>query len=104
MRACIMFARFFTEISLGSRPRNPGMETRIGYPNEHLAKGADETKSPLYATGVGLVIKGLQDFEKRKRNEKEPADEHPRHKGNWFKHFFTDAKKIFTDDSDDKII
>ncbi len=42
-----------------------GMDTRIGYPNEHLAKGFDELKSPMYATGVGLVIKGFIDLEKR---------------------------------------
>jgi len=34
-----------------------GMETRIGYPNEHLAKGVPaEMASPMYATGVGLVL------------------------------------------------
>jgi cell division protein FtsA len=42
-----------------------GMDTRVGYPNEHLAKGADDLKSPMYATGVGLVIKGFYDMEKR---------------------------------------
>jgi cell division protein FtsA len=40
-----------------------GMDTRIGYPNEHLGKGFDEVKSPMYATGVGLVISGLKDAE-----------------------------------------
>ena len=40
-----------------------GMDTRIGYPNEHLGKGFDEVKSPMYATGVGLVICGLKDAE-----------------------------------------
>ncbi len=39
-----------------------GLDTRIGYPNEHLAKGmVEEVKSPVYATGVGLVLKGLHD-------------------------------------------
>lgn len=38
-----------------------GMDTRIGYPNEHLAKGADEKlSSPMYATAIGLVMKGLE--------------------------------------------
>lgn len=46
-----------------------GMDTRIGYPNEHLAKGSDELKSPMYATGVGLVIKGFQDIEKKAKEE-----------------------------------
>ena len=37
-----------------------GIDTRIGYPNEHISKSiVEEIKSPMYATGVGLVIKGL---------------------------------------------
>ena len=37
-----------------------GMDTRIGYPNEHLAGDSDtELSSPLYATAVGLVIKSI---------------------------------------------
>ena len=36
-----------------------GFETRIGYPNEHLGKGnTEEIGSPMYATGIGLVLKG----------------------------------------------
>ena len=46
-----------------------GMDTRVGYPNEHLAKGSDDLKSPMYATGVGLVIKGFQDLEKKMKEE-----------------------------------
>ncbi len=42
-----------------------GMDTRIGYPNEHLASNSDsELSSPLYATVVGLLMKGLKDNEK----------------------------------------
>ena len=38
-----------------------GMDCRIGYPNEHLAKvPTQELTSPLFSTGVGLVIKGTQ--------------------------------------------
>jgi cell division protein FtsA len=82
-----------------------GMDTRIGYPNEHLAKGAEETKSPMYATGVGLVIKGLQEYEKRKASGVHiNTDERVQHKGSWFSSFFDSTKKIFSDDSDDKII
>ena len=37
-----------------------GMDTRIGYPNEHLAGDSDsETTSPMYATAVGLVLNSL---------------------------------------------
>jgi cell division protein FtsA len=38
-----------------------GKDTRIGYPNEHLANDVpDEMASPMYATGIGLVIEGLK--------------------------------------------
>jgi len=47
-----------------------GMDTRIGYPNEHLSKDVpDEVASPMYSTGVGLVIEGLQRFEKEKAKD-----------------------------------
>lgn len=41
-----------------------GMDVRIGYPNEHLAGGAEDVTSPMYATSVGLVMKELQRVEK----------------------------------------
>jgi cell division protein FtsA len=38
-----------------------GLEVKIGYPNQHLANGiAEEVKSPMYATGAGLVIYGIE--------------------------------------------
>ena len=44
-----------------------GMDTRIGYPNEHLAGDSDEDiASPLYATAVGLVMNGLKRHERKK--------------------------------------
>lgn len=51
-----------------------GMDVRIGYPNEHLAPGCpEEMTSPMYATGIGLVIMGLQRYEneQKKRVRKE---------------------------------
>jgi len=44
-----------------------GMDTRIGYPNEHLAGGSDdEVTSPLFATAVGLVMDGVKRHERKK--------------------------------------
>ena len=38
-----------------------GMDTRIGYPNEHLAGDTDEAvASPLYATAVGLLMNAVK--------------------------------------------
>lgn len=41
-----------------------GMETRIGYPNEHLAvEVSEEIASPMFATSIGLVIEGIKRYE-----------------------------------------
>jgi len=74
-----------------------GLDCRIGYPNEHLAKNEvlpknvyEELQSPMYATGIGLLIKGVQKIEyddmpmqetsevKKKTKEKQPVK-----KPNW---------------------
>jgi cell division protein FtsA len=52
-----------------------GMDTRVGYPNEHLAKGPQEVTSPVFATGVGLVIKGLQVIDKQNANKPKVLEE-----------------------------
>jgi cell division protein FtsA len=52
-----------------------GMDTRIGYPNEHLAStAAAEMTSPMYSTALGLVLIGMQrtDFTKTKNDEETP--------------------------------
>jgi cell division protein FtsA len=47
-----------------------GMDTRIGYPNEHLASDVpDEMASPMYSTGIGLVIEGIARLNKEKEKE-----------------------------------
>tara|TARA_Y100000385_G_scaffold290927_1_gene366137 strand:+ start:789 stop:2150 length:1362 start_codon:yes stop_codon:yes gene_type:complete len=41
-----------------------GMDARIGFPNEHLASGSrKEIESPMYATAIGLVMKGVEFIE-----------------------------------------
>ena len=43
-----------------------GLDTRIGYPNEHLGKSKiEEVKSPMYATSVGLVLAGFKSLDER---------------------------------------
>lgn len=38
-----------------------GMDVRVGFPNEHLAAGnPEDVTSPIFSTGVGLVMKGLE--------------------------------------------
>jgi cell division protein FtsA len=53
-----------------------GMDTRIGYPNEHLAGNSDpETTSPIYATAVGLVLNSLQKHGKPLQEVEKVVDE-----------------------------
>ena len=50
-----------------------GLDTRIGYPNEHLASDVPpEMASPMYATGIGLVIEGIGRYQKDTENK--PAE------------------------------
>jgi cell division protein FtsA len=43
-----------------------GLDTRIGFPNEHLGKSViEEVKSPMYATSVGLVLAGFKSLDNR---------------------------------------
>jgi cell division protein FtsA len=51
-----------------------GMDTRIGYPTEHLSKGEDKITSPIYSTGVGLVITGFQRVESYFKNKQSLPD------------------------------
>ncbi|WP_273567848.1 cell division protein FtsA [Maribacter halichondriae] len=52
-----------------------GMDTRIGYPNEHLAGDSDEeVASPLYATAVGLLMNAVKNDEKGATNPKQPQE------------------------------
>lgn len=50
-----------------------GMDTRIGYPNEHLAGDSDaEVASPLYATAVGLLMNAISNDKRVHEDELEP--------------------------------
>ncbi|THD68878.1 cell division protein FtsA [Robertkochia marina] len=52
-----------------------GMDTRIGYPNEHLAGDSDtDVASPVYATAVGLVMKALEQRARGSIGEKMEAE------------------------------
>lgn len=43
-----------------------GLDSRIGFPNEHLGKSViEEVKSPMYATSVGLVLAGFKALDNR---------------------------------------
>lgn len=53
-----------------------GMDTRIGFPNEHLAGDSDEEiASPLYATAVGLLMNAVQNRERKTQKTTTAATE-----------------------------
>ena len=53
-----------------------GMDTRIGYPNEHLAGDTDKmTASPQYSTAVGLVMNAIEK-QKNQIHESEKNSNH----------------------------
>lgn len=48
-----------------------GLDVRIGYPNEHLSEDSTkELASPMYATGIGLVIEGIARAEYQEKMER----------------------------------
>lgn len=83
------------------------LDTRIGYANEHLGQsGVGEIKSPIYATGVGLVLKGFKSLEEIEKinlivNEKDrkKAKEEVK-QTNILSRLFTQGKKWLYDDED----
>lgn len=77
-----------------------GMDTRVGYPNEHLAKGAEVVTSPLFATSVGLVMKGLESLEKQNsKNTTTTTTAVKGHSKEKSSGFFDKIKKFFDEDS-----
>ncbi len=85
-----------------------GLDTRIGYPNEHLGKSkVDAAKSPMYATTVGLVLSGFKALDIRETRYKEfaPTGEKKKMKqGNkFFSNILEKTKGLLIDDFDDKI-
>lgn len=49
-----------------------GMDTRIGYPNEHLSASAPkEIILPSYSTAIGLVLNGFANSSQQRKNSKQ---------------------------------
>jgi len=54
-----------------------GMDTRIGYPGDHLAGDSNKNTSPMFSTAVGLLMNALDDinYSKDEENSKGYFDE-----------------------------
>ncbi|ALD21376.1 cell division protein FtsA [Hymenobacter sp. DG25A] len=105
-----------------------GLDTRIGYPNEHLGKSKIEAvKSPMYATTVGLVLSGYRSLDERQnrntaeeeqyrpvqesrpavsaaatQNQQPAAPKKPSGAGRFFQDIISRTKGLLIDDFDDK--
>ena len=88
-----------------------GMDTRIGYPNEHLGKSKIESvKSPMYATAVGLVLSGFRSLDEREDRYKEAREVVKSTKvkrpvvssSNFFENILNKTKSLLIDDLDGK--
>jgi cell division protein FtsA len=77
----------------------------VGLPNEHLAKGTEEIASPMYATSIGLVIKGFEKNDMLKNN-KSLTNEVPEiisqptiKGGSFLSSFYEKTRKFFEEDN-----
>ena len=88
-----------------------GLDTRIGYPNEHMGKSKIENiKSPMYATSVGLVLSGFKALDEREDRYREVKN-HRMAAGNrgnkdknglnFFKNILEKTKGLLIDDFED---
>lgn len=79
-----------------------GMDTRLGYPNEHLGKSpiAETLTSPMYATGIGLVLKGFEkrDVDGRAAEAATIKSHSKRTKGSFFDKILSKSKSWFEED------
>lgn len=77
-----------------------GMDSRIGYPNEHLGKSVVEEAitSPMYATGVGLVLKGYETKARIQRSQMAVKSHSKRTKGSFFDKILEKGKSWFEED------
>ncbi|GJM31803.1 MAG: cell division protein FtsA [Saprospiraceae bacterium] len=84
-----------------------GISTRIGIPVEHLAHGySEQLSSPIYATGIGLLLKGIEDYEAGKIpvdvvEETKTEEEEVQENGDkWYEQIFRKTKEWFEAEPD----
>lgn len=90
-----------------------GMSTRIGIPIEHLAHGySEQACSPIYATAIGLLLKGISDMEAGRIKVVEPKKETVLEEqvkeeevmvvesGKWYEQIFRKTKEWFEAEPD----
>ena len=91
-----------------------GLDCRVGFPNEHLAKNDvlpkavyEELQSPTFATGIGLLIKGIQKMEyseltPKKEDLKTVKEKYTEDKKGLFSKLVETGKRFIRDDIKDE--
>ena len=80
-----------------------GMDTRIGFPGEHLA-GNSKNSSPIFSTAVGLVMKAIDNNYKDKDGkltEDKTSQERKSVLAKWSEQFKTNFEKFVQQNTDD---
>ena len=81
-----------------------GMDTRIGYPTEHLANTnhIENLTSPMFATGIGLVLKGFESYDRKTQvtanNSQEIKNHSVKTRGSFFDTFNNKVKTWFAEE------
>ena len=76
-----------------------GMQARIGYPTEHLAKAKiEEIKNPMFSTAIGLIMKGNEDINLRLAPVEAIGSKTQPSKSKWWTSLFDKGKKFLEDD------
>ena len=75
-----------------------GMDTRVGYPTEHLSNSNNELiKSPMYATGIGLVLKGVEELKRPADTGSVKGHSDGERRGTFFDTIIKKGKDFFTE-------
>ena len=80
-----------------------GMDTRIGFPGEHLA-GDTKNSSPIFSTAVGLVMKAIENNEKnddKSSTEDKTSEERKTVLAKWSEQFKMNFEKFVQYNTDD---
>ncbi|MBU2019130.1 MAG: cell division protein FtsA, partial [Bacteroidetes bacterium] len=80
-----------------------GLGTRIGYPTEHLANtnNLEELASPMFATGIGLVMQGFkkENFKADDNKiEEKPTQAGQKNRGGFFERIINSSKEFFAEE------
>lgn len=83
-----------------------GMDTRIGYPTEHLANSnhIENLTSPMYSTGIGLVLKGFESLGKVQapkaiENDSTVKGHSQKERGSFFDSIMSKGKSFFAEEN-----